>query len=195
MRGHHSNGSSIRELRRLLGLTQDEVAVRAGCDVKTIRKAERGQRLDIATLRGIAKVFQTPVSSLVSVDSATQAGQSVLVSAWTRAFNRQDVDALVELYSEDAILHFPALKGPVGAEVFRARTDLRQHFETTFAKFDFRKILLNKCRLYRAGDFVLLRLTLAGTPRKSRLMLKWEGMHEFRFANQLIVEHLQFFDA
>ena len=41
MRGVLTNGNWIRDLRRSHGFTQEQLAVHADCDVKTLRKAER----------------------------------------------------------------------------------------------------------------------------------------------------------
>jgi DNA-binding transcriptional regulator YiaG len=46
MRGVPTNGTLIRTLRQSLALTQEELATIASCDVKTVRKAEQGKRLE-----------------------------------------------------------------------------------------------------------------------------------------------------
>jgi transcriptional regulator with XRE-family HTH domain len=64
-RGVAANGASIRQARRLGGLTQEALATAAKCDEKTIRRAERSCRLDIATLLRIADALEVPYCSVV----------------------------------------------------------------------------------------------------------------------------------
>jgi transcriptional regulator with XRE-family HTH domain len=47
MRGAVTHPDAIQRQRKLLGLTQEDLADRAGCDVKTIRKAEQGKNLGL----------------------------------------------------------------------------------------------------------------------------------------------------
>lgn len=60
MRGIPANGPYIKERRRSRGLTQEALAIAVRCDIKTVYHAECGARLDMATLRRIARALQTP---------------------------------------------------------------------------------------------------------------------------------------
>lgn len=59
-------GSKIREIRNRLGLTQEEVAERAGMDFTSIGAAERGVRnLSLKSLFKVAKALGVPIEELV----------------------------------------------------------------------------------------------------------------------------------
>jgi hypothetical protein len=65
LRGIQTNGVSIYRVRRLRGMTQEMLAAAAACDEKTIRRAEKSCRLDIATLRRIAEALNLPYRGVV----------------------------------------------------------------------------------------------------------------------------------
>ncbi len=56
----------VRELRERVGLTQVELAVRAGLSASTIHKLEtgRGRRTGYATLRLLARALDVPVEEI-----------------------------------------------------------------------------------------------------------------------------------
>ena len=66
MRGVTANGEVIRAERIARGLTQEKLATLAGLDVKTVRKAEHGKRLDATTLAHIAKALRVELSRLIA---------------------------------------------------------------------------------------------------------------------------------
>ena len=58
MRGIVANGGAIVAARRAAGLTQEQLASAADCDVKTVRKAEQGrERVDLRVVVRIAKTL------------------------------------------------------------------------------------------------------------------------------------------
>jgi hypothetical protein len=64
-RGIQANGVSIYRARRLRGMTQEALAAAAACDEKTVRRAEKCCRLDIATLLRIAEALKLPYRRVV----------------------------------------------------------------------------------------------------------------------------------
>ena len=64
VRGIETDGEKIREGRRRLGMTQEQFARQIQCDPKSIRKAERGGRMDLPLLTRIAKALETSVAEL-----------------------------------------------------------------------------------------------------------------------------------
>lgn len=60
-RGIESNGEAIREKRKALGMTQEQLAARCDYSVRTIRSAENGSRIDVTTLSGIGNALSVPV--------------------------------------------------------------------------------------------------------------------------------------
>ena len=65
MRGALIDGEVVRNIRISRGLPQKTLAALAECDVKTIRHAEQGQRLDLATVKRIARALQTELGRIV----------------------------------------------------------------------------------------------------------------------------------
>jgi transcriptional regulator with XRE-family HTH domain len=71
MRGVPANGAYIKQARRSRGLTQEALADAARCDIKTVYRAERAARLDLATLARLADALRVPYRRVIS---ATQDG-------------------------------------------------------------------------------------------------------------------------
>lgn len=58
-------GANIQELRTFRAWTQAWLAEISGVDVRTIQRAEKGQRPSLDTLDALAKAFDVPVSKLI----------------------------------------------------------------------------------------------------------------------------------
>ena len=69
------------------------------------------------------------------------------VQAWIGAFNRGDVEALAELYSEDAVNH-QVMRQPI-----EGRAAIREMFEREFARADMTCIVEN---LFEDGNWAIL---------------------------------------
>ncbi len=65
MRGLAVNGRELHRRRCERGLTQDALAHLASCNVKTVRNAERGRRVDAATVKRIADAVGLPLAAIV----------------------------------------------------------------------------------------------------------------------------------
>lgn len=60
---------NIRHARKAAGLTQAELARRAGCDQSEISRLERGERLmSVRMLKAIARALGIPSSALLADD-------------------------------------------------------------------------------------------------------------------------------
>jgi transcriptional regulator with XRE-family HTH domain len=57
-------GKNIRQHREERHLTQEELAMIAGVDARTIQRAESGQKLALETLKAIASAFDTTIDDL-----------------------------------------------------------------------------------------------------------------------------------
>ena len=58
-----SNGTRITALRKEAGLTKERLAQLAGCNVKSVSRAEgRGERLSRSVLEEIAEALEEPLS-------------------------------------------------------------------------------------------------------------------------------------
>ncbi|WP_030538496.1 helix-turn-helix domain-containing protein [Sphingobium sp. DC-2] len=61
-----ATATMIKSLRRDHGLTQEDLAARAGCGLATIQRAEAGKPLSAATIASIAAAFDIPASDLAA---------------------------------------------------------------------------------------------------------------------------------
>lgn len=107
MRGVVVRGAELRTVRTQQGLTQAELANRSGVDVKTVRKAEQGKRLDLAPLSRLAEALQIEVGRLILSDgneAALQARQHATLMNYLRAFDAFDIDGVLNAFHDDAVL-------------------------------------------------------------------------------------------
>jgi transcriptional regulator with XRE-family HTH domain len=133
MRGVNFNGSRLRSVRALRGLTQEQLAASADVDVKTVRKAERGGRVDIATLSRLAHALDIRVEQLVREAEPEASPARQVVERWLAAWDAQDGDLLMSLYREDAIMYLPGASHIPFGGVFRGASQIRQANETAWA--------------------------------------------------------------
>ncbi|HEX5102521.1 MAG TPA: helix-turn-helix transcriptional regulator, partial [Pirellulaceae bacterium] len=158
MRGAIANGEKIAALRKTAGLTQDELAAGCGCDVKTIRSAERGNRLDLATLRRIAARLSVEYRDIVAdIASGRREANIAAAMAFLRAFDARDPDAVAACFCEDgAVLVFADERLP-GAGEYRGRNRVRQWAVNCFAAYLAPPVEFGNYRFEAAGELVFAR--------------------------------------
>ncbi|GEM_PF-3147684 len=133
MRGVIVNGAEIQKVRLSCGLTQEQLAKNADVDVKTVRKAEQGKRLDLGTLTRLARALGTELHRLrIATPSGTELEiiRRDRVLQWHRAWESHDMVALLDGYHHDAILSLPG--GPslkisgicIGKDAIRQMSEL-----------------------------------------------------------------------
>ncbi len=133
MRGKPVHGDRILDLRKAQGMTQELLAEKAGLDVKTVRKAEQGRRLDLGTITKLCLVLQTELGHLIRPTRSAREleirRRDVLIN-WQRAVNNRDLPALMRCYHDDAALHLPGAPKFPSAALFAAtgRSDVRLRF-------------------------------------------------------------------
>ena len=66
-----SSLSPLRRERTRCGLTQLELAVRAGCSLNSVSLAERGGRLSAQLAERFASALKVPIKALAPVESRT----------------------------------------------------------------------------------------------------------------------------
>ncbi len=198
MRGAVANGEAIRELRKSLALTQEDLAVLALCDVKTVCAAEKGRRVDFGTLQRIAEALSVNLSSVSQqAEQALQQSRRQIrsIRAWQRAFDRGDVDGMLKLYRDDAVLRFPWSHKTTGGGAYRGKDALRRLIKTLFACLDPTTEAQQKLRLHAVDDCVFLRGQLRAKVRVTGHILASEVFHEFRMRQEKIVEQTALFDT
>src|SRR5262245_9501775 len=110
MRGVVAQGAEILAARVNRGLTQEDLARIARVDVKTVRKAEQGKRLDLVPLARLANSLDTDIRLLIvpnDKEMARQVNRRDVVLQWHHAFDAHDIDTLLSLYHDDAVLRLP----------------------------------------------------------------------------------------
>ncbi len=104
-RGTLTNGEKIISSRKSLGLTQEQLAAKADIDVKTIRNAESGKRLDLSTIQRVARCLLIPWEELLQESHQVDAKTcKEIIKKWRLAWIRQDVHMILGLYAPSASL-------------------------------------------------------------------------------------------
>ncbi len=118
VRGVPTNVRSLLEARLKQGLTQEQLSSKAELDVKTVRNAEQGKRIDLETIARLADVLGIRLSDALSqvdsiahsnlVDGHKQVNEhKQIVEKWQMAWNSCDSDGLASFYHPNATLYLP----------------------------------------------------------------------------------------
>jgi transcriptional regulator with XRE-family HTH domain len=129
MRGKPVHGDRILGLRKAQGLTQEQLAEQAGLDVKTVRKAEQGKRLDLGTITKLCFVLQTELRHLIRPTRSArelEIRRRDVVIGWQRAFDDRDLGVIVRCYHSDAVLHLPGSPQIPFGGTFRGHKEIRR---------------------------------------------------------------------
>lgn len=165
MRGALPNGFLIRKLRRLATLTQEQLAHLAECDVKTIRKAEKGsERLDLRVLVGIAHTLQCDVHDLVRSEPGERAASAKfsyksIVLKWHDLLHDSDVDGILELHTDDTLLEVHGADGLPEPRSIRGKPQLSEHLTQLFQKFKMESVTEETTYIDVVDNLVFLRTT------------------------------------
>jgi transcriptional regulator with XRE-family HTH domain len=113
MRGIVVNGRRLREIRAAAGLTQRELAMRAGVAERTVRHAEAGQRVRADFLGYLAKSLGVAISELADdqgelcVAEREQRRVALILEAIAARIGEGNWAELVNLLSRDARVVVP----------------------------------------------------------------------------------------
>lgn len=108
-------GAKLASLRRALGLTQLELAIRSGVSERTVRNAERGQPIKRSFLEFIAGGLGVPLQEIVlpcgelDVHLRWQRHVERLLSALQRVLTEHDASDAIELAHRDVRLRAETL--------------------------------------------------------------------------------------
>jgi transcriptional regulator with XRE-family HTH domain len=151
VRGARANGKELRVARLRRGLTQEQLAALADVDVKTVRKAEHGMRLDLGSLTRLAFALKKELNRLIRLsrsETEIQIRRRDVVIRWHRAWDARDMEAILTDYHEHAVMHLPGGPNIPFGGTFRGKDEIRRAFG----------ICWSTCRTEpeRAEDFSLL---------------------------------------
>jgi transcriptional regulator with XRE-family HTH domain len=198
MRGAAAHGPKIKRLRKQLGLTQAELAQIAGCDVKTVGRAEQGQTLDTYILRKLAQALGVAYAAIVREPKAPMNHESLhaqLAHAWFEAFFQGDVSALAKAFRRGGTMRIPGEAELPGAGFFRGRQELSEGFASIFALIEVRPVARGKCEVDAKDQHVFARGRALLTARGKSTPCLLEAALVFRFQQRRIAELVVYFDT
>jgi len=192
MRGSPVNGKRILTIRKSQGMTQEQLAAEADCDVKTLRKAEKSQRVDQSTLKRIAEALNVELPKLINAAALEREQANIqLVLDWQEAFNRRDAAAVAEFFHEDgSVTVMTDVPIPGGGE-FLGKEAVYQWAKTCFETYLTEPITPEMMQIDAVRDLVFLRgktdveMTVINTNQST----KASATHEFRIKNGKILSH------
>jgi transcriptional regulator with XRE-family HTH domain len=135
MRGAQANGEQIQAVRLARGLTQEQLASVAAVDVRTIRKAERGQRVDLGTMTRISFSLDIDVGSLIvrtRSPEELEIRRRDAMRRWHDGWEAHDIQTLLNLYHDDAVVHLPGAPDIPFAGTHRGKEAIRRAHETAW---------------------------------------------------------------
>src|SRR6476659_113539 len=128
MRGIQVDGPAVVARRTKQALSQNSLSSLARVDVKTVRSAEQGKRLDAETIARLAAALDCDVSELVLSDVPSRQRDTwrQVVVDWQRLFDEHDGEGMAALYHEEAVLVLPGDPNVPFGGTFRGRAEIRQ---------------------------------------------------------------------
>lgn len=190
MRGVLVDGEQIRIGRLARGLTQEQLAVAADVDVKTIRKAEQGGRLDVGTLSSLSRALGVDLKTVVSDVSAEAEIKRIrmqVVERWIAAWDARDLEALLALHHDDAVMLLPGEPGiPFGGR-FAGKQAIRAAHERAWQTLATQPVQPGDYQLVAGDDTVVMH----GTKHVECPDGRFEPLssaHIYRFIGDQIIE-------
>lgn len=192
MRGLQVNGPVVRAERKALGLTQEGLAAAASCDVKTIRNAEKGLRVDAATIKRVADALQQSLAAIIASGESPQqlTEQNIAVFwAWQNASNARDLEGMVRCYDDDATVHIVGAEGLPGGGEFQGLDAIRAQWRQALDAFQTEELTKEKVNVDAVGDFVFARATATAVIRATGQSFTSFGIHELFIQDGKIHRH------
>lgn len=190
MRGALADGERIRRERLAQGLTQEQLAASADVDVKTVRKAEQGRRLDVETLTSLARVLGVAPPTLMTEIPSEGDIQRIRLQAverWIRCWDQRDIAGLMELYYDEAVLLLPGSTGlPFGGR-FEGLEAIRRANELAWQAVPTDPVKPGDYSLVADDDTVVMHGTKSIRLPDGRQM-PLSSVHVYRFTDGLIAE-------
>jgi transcriptional regulator with XRE-family HTH domain len=191
MRGVRINSAIVRALRSGCAMTQDELAARAGVDVRTIRHAEYGnKKLDYRTVMAIANALGCESRELTINSSAKSSDRCRLpvdvVRRWLDSVLAQDLDTLLSLHTDYTVLEILAADGlPVKGRC-RGRDSLRRYLRKVAQTVRVTSVSDHDFRVHAVDRFVFLRMTVTMEYVPLKKSFRARQFDEFEFRDGLI---------
>jgi len=192
MRGLNPQGDAVRSARKALGLTQEALALRAACDVKTIRSAEKGARIDASTLNRIADALQRPTASLLSaadVPAAQLEANIRLYWQWQAASNRRGIEGMLACYHPDATVNIAGADDLPGGGEFQGLDAIREQWTAAQEAFETDELTPDQVQVDAMADLVFARALGRARVRATGVEFTSFGVQEFLIKDDKILRH------
>lgn len=192
MRGVVVCGEEVLAARLQQGLTQVDLAKLANLDVKTVRKAEQGKRLDLLPLSRLAGALKADVKRFIvpdDADAGLQARQRTTLMKWIAAFDAFDGDAIMTVFHEDAVMQIAGEPNIPFSGTFRGREEIRRSHEQAWSTRRQEPTDPNEVTIH-AGDSVITVLGEKAVYLPNGELVRMPTVMIFTFVDDLI-SHLE----
>ncbi|MGC3967400.1 MAG: nuclear transport factor 2 family protein [Pirellulales bacterium] len=196
-RGAAVNSAKLIDAHTRLGLHQKGLSELARIDVKTVRKAERGQRIDIAPLTRLAYALNVDLRELVRPDLDDD-GWDVrgrdLILKWNRLWEAHDLEGVLALYHDDAVFSIPGAENLPFSGSHRGKEQLRKLHVDTWATMRYEPIRAEELEIFVSKDAVTMQ-GAKGVYLPSGELVYVPTVHVFLFKDDLIIDHSVAYDT
>ena len=194
-RGIEPDPALIKKLRLSKGWTQDDLALAVSCSTRTVRNAEKGNRIDSATMNSIAEAFDMRVSeiSLQANESKSLNSRHIeMAKHWAKAYQNSDVEGVLKYHHPDIRLELPGTAEMTGSEVFVGIEAVREH---TIYAFEVIKILEVHFEVFDAVEqLVFHRAKTSFLGLKTNHEFTATHLNEIEFKDQRIIRRTMIAD-
>jgi ketosteroid isomerase-like protein len=164
-------------------------------DVKTVRKAEQGRRLDAGTLARLAVALEIDTRRVIrgaSPESDTQIARRNAVERWQAAWDSRDIEAIMALFHDRAELHLPGGPQIPFGGTHRGKDEIRRAVELAWATAQTVPQRPEEYSLIVSDDRVILH-GVRGLRVPGGEAVWLSNIHVFTFKGDLIVEqHVEY---
>jgi len=198
MRGFPVRGEVIRAARKSLGLTQEQLALKAECDPKTVRKAEKSGHVDQSTVDSLSAALGIPRTDLIDGPALVLEEANLQVAqSWFAAFNQRKPEVVAELFHEDGSVTVMADENLPGGGRFAGRDGVLRWAAVCFAAMRTEPMTPDMFQFDPVGQFVFARSIreIQVTSLQTQKSVTASAAHEFRIERGRILSHRIFADS
>lgn len=198
-RGIEIDGVMLRKHRQENGLTQERLSQLADCDTRTIRNAEKGQKVDLTTIENIAGAIQVPVGWLTQPDRLPEttghiaAQRKAAIQGQLNGLVRKDAGPILWPIASHASISAPGFCPPLHVLHQKSRNtkphQAYQRFLTElFSRFDF--LQLRNLSFYGCDDVFITRASLLVATKENVERFELHFSIESEFQRELIMSQV-----
>jgi transcriptional regulator with XRE-family HTH domain len=186
-RGVFPDGPSLIEARKSRGLTQEQLAAIAEVDVKTIRKGESTQRLDVATLKRITAALGLELPKTLADQSRIREEHFAVIKSWQGAWYRRELQRLLDCYDPNAVLCLPGAPQLPFCGRHTGQSAIAKVCEIVWRLFASRPC--SECEFFVAENPSQVVLRCCSQIITSRSSMQLTSTHHFLVKDLKVIEH------